>query len=83
MSLAINAEKVFAVLLGDDWYDVVAGSFYLDSYEFVEDDSDDAYVLHPGGRSGVCATGFSFKSRADKSFTTTGPLTAIQAVRYA
>ncbi|HVC04931.1 MAG TPA: hypothetical protein VND88_09670 [Candidatus Acidoferrales bacterium] len=40
----------------------------------------DPMVLHSGGNSGVCATGFSFKEEG--SGWISGPLTAILGVRH-
>ena len=40
----------------------------------------DPMVLHSGGNSGVCATGFSFKEEG--SGWMSGPLTAVLAVRH-
>jgi hypothetical protein len=83
MSLSIVAETVVAVLLADGWHRVDPNSFGLDSYEFVE--SEDGYVLHGGGDSGVCATGFSFMSddldQQGEQVFIQGPLTAILAVK--
>lgn len=81
MSLLINAESVAAVLIAGEWHDCEPKSFTLDSYEFAEDDGQDAFVLHAGGRSGVCATGFQFTDK--RGATVYGPLTSVQAVRTA
>jgi hypothetical protein len=84
MSLAIDVDRVSAVLLADGWHEVAAGSFTLDSYEYVWWPSEQARargdfdLLHGGGRSGVCATGFQLTSGDD---LIAGPLTAILAVR--
>lgn len=80
MSLYINAEQVTSVLLNDGWHEVKSGSFYLDSYEFAEDHTAGGLLLHGGGNSGVCATGFSFDTAAS-NFRIAGPLTAIHAVK--
>lgn len=78
MSLAIDTATVTNVLLAGEWHEVARGSFSLDSYEYVEDDD----VVHGGGHSGVCATGFAFVPRGGNgSSVVSGPLTAIQAVR--
>ena len=74
VSLNINVDKVQAVLLADGWHEVVGKSFDLDAYEFHDND----VVVHGGGQSGVCATGFRFKT---KDGVLTGPLTAVLAVR--
>lgn len=82
MSLRIDAEKVDQVLLPVvGWVNVEKGSFYLDSYEFVEDGKDDAYLLLSGGQEKlVPATGFGFTS-AD-GVRCAGPLTSVLAVTY-
>jgi hypothetical protein len=89
MSLAIDVDRVTAVLLDDGWHPVADNSFAIDSYEFLwwsecqckDDDDDDPMVLHGGGQSGVCAAGFSFKTLDGDVIA--GPLTAIVAVRHA
>ncbi len=75
MSLAIDPEKVVEVLLADGWHRVL--EFHVDAYEFV--DGDD-FVLHGGGRGGICSAGFSFRE-SDETWIS-GPLTALQAVRH-
>jgi hypothetical protein len=80
VSLHIEPTDVRAVLLADGWHEVEPESFYLDSYEYVyEDDHGELDIAHGGGQSGVCATGFAFKS--PEQLRTCGPLTAILAVR--
>lgn len=91
MSLAIDVDKVKAVLLADGWHEVQNDSFALDSYEYLWSGRHgwtvaDAYehdrepmIMHGGGASDVCATGFTFQNGADRLG---GPLTAILAVRY-
>jgi hypothetical protein len=87
VSLAIEVDHVEEVLLADGWHPVTKNSdgvstFSLDSYEFVwEAGGDPNYLLHGGGRSGVCATGFSFRETAHGA-RISGPLTAILAVRH-
>jgi hypothetical protein len=104
VSLFIDPKNVTAVLLSDGWHEVQPpGSFDLDSYEFgYTYDSDDGWypsesktvVLHGGGNSGVCATGFTFSTVVGgtpgvKEGTVVGgtpvrmygPLTAVLAVR--
>ena len=92
MSLAIDIDTVTRVLLADDWHAVADQSFTLDAYEFlwsgqsglkVKDlpDSYSPMIMHSGGQSGVCATGFSFLTTDGSRMA--GPLTAILAVRYA
>ena len=76
MSLAIQQERVREVLLSGEWYKVDKQSFYIDSYEFM----DDTYCTHGGGHGGVTASGFCFITAG--SHLMAGPLTAIQAIRY-
>jgi hypothetical protein len=84
MSLAIDVDSISVVLLADGWHDVKDKSFTLDSYEYLWYPSAEAHergefeIMHGGGQSGVCATGFSFKEQGIIS----GPLTAILAVRH-
>ena len=94
MSLGIDIDLVSHVLLADGWYAVVDQSFTLDSYEYFSYDRNDPvdpdahHVVHSGGSSGVCATGFSFQvsprqgSDDQPGDLIGGPLTAILAVRY-
>jgi len=95
MSLAIDPNEVTAVLLADGWHEVqVLGdnswsSFDLDSYEYVDAQSDpdrDPIVLVGGGQSGICSVGFTFRELVDENgtrryCTVMGPLTSILAVR--
>lgn len=87
MSLAINVDKVFAVLLADGWHDVDKDAkgiyaFGLDSYEYVEgtlSSHGDYYVLLGGGMvAGVPSTGFIFWEGGVKVI---GPITAVLAVK--
>jgi hypothetical protein len=78
MSLAISADDVTAVLLADGWHEVAARSFDLDSYEYHE--HADGLMIHGGGASGVCSTGFEFTT--DEGDRLAGPLTAVLAVRH-
>lgn len=85
MSLAINPDLVSAVMIGNKWFPVYKDSFDLDSYEFVipsESKADNDFIMHGGGNSGVCATGFRFQLANDLGVIMSGPLTAIQAVQY-
>jgi hypothetical protein len=97
MSLAIDVDRVKAVLLADGWHAVEHQSFTLDSYEYIwyssaaEKAKGDFQTMHGGGRDGLCATGFSFATppraghqgdEADVGDYIVGPLTAILAVRY-
>ena len=98
MSLHIDIDQVHRVLLSDGWHEVLNDSFILDSYEYIwlpEDatNSLDTEVVHDGGRSGICATGFRFIEAFRMSDAwndpgppspvfLAGPLTAIKAVEY-
>ncbi|MFN2555626.1 MAG: hypothetical protein ABR592_01930 [Nitriliruptorales bacterium] len=84
MSLAINVERVVAVLLTDGWHDVAPrgsndprSSFIIDAYEYV--------TSQPGLDERSVWTnddpGFAF-AEGDGSHWVVGPLTAIRAVRY-
>ena len=78
MSLAIDTDQVTEVLLADGWHVVLGRSFETDSYEYVWDGE----IVHGGGNSGVCATGFRFEEEVlAKRVLTVGPLTAVLAVR--
>ena len=74
MSLAIDTNTVTEVLIAGDWYAVEHQSFDLDAYEFTWEGD----LVHPGGNSDVCSTGFRF---THQGATISGPLTAILAVR--
>ncbi len=84
MSLAIDAEKVVQVLLADGWHHVEPKTFSIDSYEILEYPDDPTLrdehrlVLHAGGQSGICASGFTF---VESGWRVSGPLTAVLAVR--
>lgn len=81
MSLAIDVDKVIAVLLIDGWHEVKNKSFALDSYEYIwyPEGADESQLVHGGGQSDVCATGFEFQDGVGTLMS--GPLTAILAVR--
>jgi hypothetical protein len=94
VSLAINPDHVTEVLLADGWHQVDdmapdRSSFDLDSYEYElphPDDNREGLVLHGGGQSGICATGFTFTEPVYEDgechlCQITGPLTSILAVR--
>jgi hypothetical protein len=83
MSLAINPRAVVTVLLADGWHPVLDQSFDIDSYEFVVPHSgkvETEDVLHGGGQSDICASGFVF--HAEGGTRIAGPLTSILAVEY-
>lgn len=99
MSLALDIDKVTAVLLSDRrWYSVMEKSFVLDAFEFIfkHEEDDDGEIVHGGGNSGICATGFRFKTsepwpyeekssflleKTNNTFFISGPLTSILAVK--
>lgn len=74
MSLAIDTNRVTRVLLADGWHQVADQSFDIDAYEYVWDDE----LIHGGGNSGVCASGFAFHTTSGTYIA--GPLTAILAI---
>jgi hypothetical protein len=68
-------------MIGNKWIPCAHDSFTIDSYEFVyERDSDDDFVHHFGGQSGVTYVGFSFTS--DHGYVVSGPMTTIQCVKW-
>ena len=85
-SLMIDVDLVEAVLLADGWHTVADDSFTLSAYEFAwwfsdqNKKKDEPTMLRSSGNASVASTGFSFHERAD--MLTSGPLTAIQAVRH-
>ena len=92
MSIAINPDKVTHILLADytadnldsGWWKVEPETLYFDSYEFVyppETPNGEYDIVHGGGQSGVCATGFSFRPEGGDGWLS-GPLTSIIAVRH-
>lgn len=82
MSLAIQIEEIEAVLLADGWHEIGSGSFDCDSYEFVSGkrSNGDLDLVHGGGNSGICSTGFVFWD-VDSNRNIFGPLTSLLAVR--
>jgi len=89
MSLDIDPQRVMRVLLADGWHEVSPGTFDLDSYEYckprpegVKEEYSD--ILHGGGASGICATGFVFEDGDGNQIEgskVAGPLSSILAVR--
>lgn len=76
MSLAIDIDKVTAVMIGGVWHVVIEDSFAIDSFEFVQGDR----LEFGGGRCElISASGFSFKG--EDSQWVSGPLNTIQAVK--
>jgi len=85
MSLAINPDKVTAVLLADGWHRV--DNFYIDSYEFVYPCDNgtgmDFDVPHGGGQYGICASGFTAEVMDDAgTVRLSAPLTSVLAVKH-
>jgi hypothetical protein len=86
MSLSLDVDHVTKVLLSDGWHNVHDKSFTLDSYEYIwfpnqeKRDRGEPMIMHAGGRSGVCATGFQMRCEHGE---VAGPLTSILAVRMA
>jgi hypothetical protein len=76
MSLAIDIERVAAVLLADGWHRVKDNSFVLDAYEFMRGHHA---VVSNGQVQGVPPTGASWMEQAGNIIYC--PLTAIRAVR--
>lgn len=79
MSLAIQAEQVKRVLLADGkWYDVAAGSFELDAYEYLSDE----LAVFKGGQNHetIPSTGAAWTGPHSERFFC--PLTSVLAVRY-
>jgi hypothetical protein len=89
MSLAIDIDKVYEVLLPDGWHKVANNSFYLDAYEYIHQHPTRGSQLDFGGGEGKGApsTGFGFTEVlggvGDMPLETTieGPVSSILAVR--
>lgn len=77
MSLAIDSDSVTRVLLADGWHDVLEGTFNIDAYEFMYCGDG---VLHGGGASGICPSGFEFRTAG--GVVLSGPLTSVLAVEH-
>ena len=82
VSLRIQIDQVWRVLLANGWYTVApdpdntdASSFDVDAYEYVD---GDAVLVAGGSVVGVVSTGFAFTDTAGQQLR--GPLTAILAV---
>jgi hypothetical protein len=99
MSLAIDVDTVTHVLLSDGWHAVAAGSFTLDSYEFLWSGFDGLKVreLHTRrneyggdvdpmilhGGGNHDICAIGFAFTTVDGDTMGGPLSAVLAVRYA
>lgn len=91
MSLAIDIDRIEAVLLADGWHRIAPRSFELDAYEYIQDRGHDPetgwadpLLRFGGGQSPlVPSTGFEFILTGDEGgFVVSGPITAILAVRH-
>ena len=85
MSLAINVDQVYAVLLADGWHECDMwkdgrSSFMLDAYGYTEPrEGKDPFICLGGGvEKLVPATGFCFE---ESHVRVCGPITAILAVK--
>jgi hypothetical protein len=87
MSLVINTDNVWEVLLADGWHKVEPlddgddeqSSFNIDAYEYVEGTGRDRLVVLGGGRcAGVPSTGASWQ---EKDGVVSIPVTSIIAVK--
>ncbi len=77
MSLAIEVSSVTKVYVAGEWHMVLGESFELDAYEYV----DSAGALWSAdARDLVTSMGFRFES--EFAGWISGPITAIEAVRY-
>ena len=74
MSLLIEVNKISRVKIGDEWFTVMSQSFDIDSYEF----SMGGSLVHGGGQSGVCASGFQFVTEGGRMIC--GELTSISCI---
>ena len=91
MSLAIDIDKVEAVLLADGWHYVKGKSFGIDTYDFVEGKNaqgDFVVVLGGGVCEGVVSIGAMWREEPlpesdplREVFTVACPLTSILALR--
>jgi len=65
MSLAININRIKRILLADGWHKVIKDTFFIDSYEFVEE-----WIAEQEGKP--YATNAVFNGGQDKMITSTG-----------
>jgi hypothetical protein len=76
MSLALEIDDIYQVKIGNEWFDIEDKSLVLDSYEFINNPKKEPleldYIVHRGGESGICATGFRDRksTRLNSSHTT-------------
>jgi len=81
VSLSIPTKYINEVMIGNKWFHCEEDSFMIDAYEFVHErglDDDDFQSF--GGQSGVTYAGFQFTN--DWGFIVSGPMTAIQCVKW-
>jgi hypothetical protein len=83
MSLGIPCDSIIEVMIGNQWFEVEDNTFVLDAYEYWEDKkfTNERYFAF-AKESGVTYEGFCFKDANDGG-TIAGPVTALQAVKYA
>ncbi len=88
MSLAIDVDKIAAVLLIDGWHDVASSdgrsSFGMDAYEFLEphpDPSKNPLMHLSGGQEKLVPATGAHWTEADGA-SVFCPVTAILAVKY-
>jgi hypothetical protein len=86
VSLRINTNEVWEVLLADGWHEVGlmedgTSSFEIDAYEFYEGRKEPDIVLRGGEEPLVSAAGFTFDEKGGD--TISGPLASVLAVRHA
>ena len=84
MSLNIDVDRITAVMIGNEWFEVAwregVSTFVLDSYEF----KWEAGPQPNPGKAGLSSIGFEFstsKGGPNDRETIAGPLSAVQAVR--
>lgn len=81
MSLAINPDRIEAILIGNTWHPVA--TCYIDAFEFVYDaDARGDFDIAMGGGQDVLtsATGISWQDLDGDRYA--APMRALQAVRY-
>ena len=79
MSLRIDINTIARLLLHDGvWYEVLPGSFTVDSFDWTD---SDGLVVDGGDVDGVSTMGVRFKVRGMNGWISC-PLTSIMAVHY-